>query len=252
MNKGFMTIPFIAYTLSALLLIAGCAPIQDAGLIHAIDESSTNNFIPVTENEYRIQVGDVLAIRSYYDSQLNQEVFVRPDGRISLLLMDDVDVVGMTPVELDRLVTSSYSKLVESPEITVVIKESSDMGFYVGGEVMTESVFPMKRQVTLLQGISMAGGFLDTADRMHVLLLRRQDDGKFINYKIDTNKILTNEKPDIYVRRSDMIYIPRSRIANVNLFVDQYINQIIPRSVLFNFGWFRNKNTNPQDVKIVP
>lgn len=206
-------------------------------------------YAPHVEQEYHIQVGDQLAVRSYYEPQLNQEVFVRPDGRISLLLMGDVAVAGKTPAELAGVVKKAYSRVVDSPDVTVVLKESADFTVYIGGEVRTPSVQPLRGALTVLQGITMVGGFLPTADRHQVLLLRHLEGGEYQTYKIDANKILSNQSQDIYLLRHDMIFVPRTGIADADLFIDQYINQIIPKSVLFNFGWIKNRN--PQ-VEITP
>jgi protein involved in polysaccharide export with SLBB domain len=238
---------FIIIVLAALL--PGCVsnyPVPEV----PDKQAAPHLYVPVVENEYRFQVGDSLSIRSYFDPQLNQDVFVRPDGRISLLLLGDVFVVGMTPSDLDKKVTQAYRRVVDSPEITVVLKETSNSSVYLGGEVKEPSVQPLRGQLTLLQSVTLAGGFLPTANLNQVLLLRKQPDGSFKTFKLDAEKVLTNKVPDIYLQRYDIVYIPKSTIANVDLFVEQYINRIIPSSIRFTYGWIESKDDS--NVTISP
>lgn len=230
-------------------LFAGCASDSSVPEI-AGKEALPSLYVPVVESEYRFQVGDSLAIRSYYDPQLNQEVFVRPDGCISLLFMGDVNVVGMTPSKLDEIVTDAYRGIVQSPEVTVVLKETSGSSVYLGGEVKHPSVQPLRGQLTLLQSIALAGGFLSSANLNQVLLMRKQTDGSFKTYKLNVEEVLESNTPDLYLQRYDIVYVPKSTIANVNQFVDQYINKIIPTSVRFTYGWVENRGNS--EVHISP
>ena len=238
----------LAFLLGMGIVLSACAsnypvpPVPD-------QKEAPAFYAPQVEEEYRLQVGDVISIRSYYDPQLNQEIFVRTDGRISLLLMNDIRVVGMTPDELDKLITQRYSKVVDSPEITVVLKKTAGLNVYLGGEVKSPSLQKLEGQLTVLQSITLAGGVLPSANMNQVLLLRRSNDGVFKVYKVDLEKVLRNEASDIFLQRQDVVYVPRTAIADIGKFVDQYINNIIPRSVLLSYGWVRNVNSA---VEIVP
>lgn len=199
-------------------------------------------YAPPVEKEYRIQVGDSLAIRSYFDSQLNQDVVVRPDGRISLLLMGDVQVVGRTPKQLADSIKETYRRLTDNPDFTVVVAKSAAKSVYVGGELQHPSMQPMEGPLTVTQAIIMVGGFLPSANRNQVLLLRRGEDGHFSVFKMDIEKVLSNEISDVYLQRQDVVYVPKSAIGNVNEFVQMYINNIIPHSVSITYGWFNGLN----------
>ena len=203
---------------------------------------------PAVERETRFQVDDRIAIRSYYDPQFNQELVVRPDGKISPLLLGDVDVLGKTPAELRTLLLAEYTRMAGSPDIIVALADSADLSIYLGGEVKQPSVHRLRGSLTVLQAVSLAGGLLPTANERQILLIRRQPDGALDVYGIDLHKVLRNEMPDVFVQRHDVVYAPRTVIADVNRYVDQYVNGLIPDSVLFNFGWISHRDTGSVEV----
>ena len=177
--------------------------------------------------EYRLHVGDEIELKFYLSPELNQEVIVRPDGRISLQLIDDVAAVGLTPLELDRVVTDGYRTELRDPQITVILKKLAAK-VYVGGEVRQPRFVAYSGSLTVLQAVFEAGGFSDTAEPSSVILLRRLNDDKGIAAKLDLTKVMSAEAEDIALLPSDTIFIPKSTIAEVNLFVEQYITKLIP------------------------
>jgi len=180
-----------------------------------------------SNREYRLQVGDEIQLKFYLSPELDQEVIVRPDGRISLQLLDDVAAVGLTPMELDRIVTDRYRTELRNPEITVMVKRLAAK-VYVGGEVRQPRFVAYSGSLTVLQAVFEAGGFMDTAEPASVILLRRLNDDKGIAAKLDLKKVINAEAEDIALMPSDIIFIPKSTIAEVNLFVEQYITKMIP------------------------
>ena len=177
--------------------------------------------------EYRLQVGDEIQLKFFLSPELDQDVMVRPDGRISLSLLDDVAAVGLTPMELDRIVTEGYRTELRDPKITVIVKRLAAK-VYVGGEVRQPRFVAHSGSLTVLQAIFEAGGFADTAEPSSVILLRRLNGDKGIAAKLDLKKVMNAEAEDIALIPSDTIFIPKSTIAEVNLFVEQYITKLIP------------------------
>lgn len=237
------------FLLVAVALLAGCAlsyPVADLPTA----EEAPNFYRPQVEAQYRLQVGDGIAIRSYYDSQLNQEMVVRPDGRISVMLMGELKVVGMAPEELAGQIGKHYSRILNGTDVTVVLTHSANMNIFLSGELKNPSLLSLEGDLTLLQAVARSGGFLSSANTESVLLIRSLDEGKLEVRKINIEKILRNEAPDVYLRRRDVVFVPKSDIAQVGLFVDQYINAIVPRFVQVQFGWFRTtaKNKDPAVV----
>jgi protein involved in polysaccharide export with SLBB domain len=193
----------------------------------ALKTSADLSLISRPNQEYRLRVGDEIEVKFFMSPELNQDVTVRPDGRISLQLLDDVAAVGLTPVELDRIVTEGYRTELRDPQITVILKRLAAK-VYVGGEVRQPRFVAHTGSLTALQAVFEAGGFADTAEPSSVILLRRLNGDKGMAAKLDLKKVMSAEAEDIALMPSDTIFIPRSTIAEVNLFVEQYITKLIP------------------------
>jgi protein involved in polysaccharide export with SLBB domain len=231
-----------------LVGLIGCA--SSVPPLPAIPESAS---VPpaVADVPYRVQVGDLLAVRSYYDPQLNQDVRVRPDGRISLLLVGEMEVVDKTVPELTSAMTEAYGRLVEAPEVTVVLGEAVGMNVYFGGEVRTPSVHRLEGPLTVAQGLMLAGGLLEAGDPHQVILLRREDPRTFRSYVVDLDAILTGGAPDVYLRPSDVVHVPKTGIAEANKFVAQHIDRIIPQALRFAIGYTVFTNTGSPEASTI-
>jgi polysaccharide export outer membrane protein len=226
---------FRILNLLLLFCIAGCIRYPDIPQIPD-EAASPELYAPHLEPSYPIQIGDVLTVRSYYNPNLDQEVLVRPDGRISLLIIGEVEVAGMTPSELNKIVSDRYRELSSSTDTVVGVKVSSGLGVYLMGELKTPAMHRLQGSLTLMQAVAESGGFLPTANKSEIVVFRRQGNGRFVGYKVDGERILSHEAADPYLARADIVYVPKSQIANVNQFVDQYISQVVPRFVLTTFG----------------
>jgi len=180
---------------------------------------------------YRIKIGDTLDVRFYNSPELNiEQVPVRNDGKISLELVGDVQAAGLEPAELSRKLTGAYASELTNPRVTVILRRFGGQ-VYVDGEVRTPSPVPIGTGLTTAQAISSAGGFTDRARRDSVVLIRRVE-GSYRGYRLPLNKVVSGEdfSYDIALQDSDILYVPKSKIANVNLFIDQYIRQTLPVS----------------------
>lgn len=193
------------------------------------------------EEEYKIRVGDRLDIRLYYNSDLNQEVIVRPDGRISLQLVHEVTAAGLTPAQLNEVLTKEYDKHLEQPEVAVIVAGFGGHKVYVSGEVGAPGVREAAGPMTVMQAISASGGFKDTARVNEVVVIRRNDE-TFKPFPITVNLENTlkgtDMSQDILLMPYDIVFVPRSPIANVDLWVEQYINKPLsaPRDFLLFYS----------------
>ena len=185
---------------------------------------------PPPAEEYRIQAGDQLDIKFYYNKDLNEQVTVRPDGRISLQLVKTVVAAGLTPEQLTDHLKKAYGAQLKNPEITVIVRSFGSQRVYVDGEVNKPGLVNLVDPTTALQSISQAGGLKDSARTDEVILIRRSADNKFTATMLNLEKALdgTDTKQDIVLMPLDIIYVPKSHIANVNVWVDQYIRKNIP------------------------
>ena len=190
--------------------------------------------------EYRMQPGDEMDIIFFFNPELNQTVFVRPDGKISLPVVDDVQAAGLTPSELDALITQIYARELRKPMVTVIVKTFTGRQVYVGGEVGKPGVVQLATHMTALQAVINAGGFLDTAKPEATLVIRQGGEADApIPIRLDLEESIDGETTlgDIQLQPYDVVYVPKTWIANANVFVDQYI-----RGLLMFRGWSINLN----------
>ncbi len=190
-----------------------------------------------TAGKYTIGPGDDLLINSFYHPELKQPVTVQSDGRVSLLLVGSTMAARKTPQQLGQELSRGYSKFLENADVTVTLTASAGLAVFVGGEVAKPSVVPIKGELSLLQSITEAGGFKETANKDQILILRQTREGHFQTFQANASEVLHNEAPELYLQQHDIVYVPRTKIAQVDQFVDQYISQIVPRWLNTTFGF---------------
>ncbi|MCX8022621.1 MAG: polysaccharide export protein [Syntrophorhabdaceae bacterium] len=184
------------------------------------------------DTPYKIQVGDTLDIKFFYNPELNErDLPVRPDGRISLQLIDEVYVAGLTPLELRDLLKKKYETTeLKNVEISVIVRSFSHQKVFVDGEVGVPTLVPIMGQLTVMQAIAQARGMKETARRWEVIVIRFGRDHKPMITTVNLDKVLdgTDLNQDILLMPYDIVYVPRSPIANFDLWVDQYIRRALP------------------------
>ena len=185
--------------------------------------------------EYVIQAGDELSLKFFYHTALNEEVKVRPDGRISLQLVGEIMAAGRTPRELTEQLQASYGAKLVEPEVAVIVKTFSGYRIFVAGEVGVPGEHPLVGRTTVLQAIAQAEGLKVTARTTEVLVIRRNLDATPHVIPVNLKSILdgTDLRQDLVLAPYDVIFVPRSRVSNVNNFVEQFLTNNIP----FSFGF---------------
>jgi polysaccharide biosynthesis/export protein len=193
---------------------------------------------------YLLQLGDVLEIKFFYNAELNESVPVRPDGRISLRLVNDVQAAGRTPSELRAELMKLYAETLRQPELAVIVKEFAARRIYVGGEVNTPSLIRVPGPITLLQALFEAGGIKRSGKADSVVVLRYKGTTQPEFMTVDLKGVFENGAPgsDIALQASDIIWVPKTRIARMDDFLDQYVRELIPipltLGVSYVFGGF--------------
>ncbi len=168
-------------------------------------------------------------MRFTYQPEMNEQVPVRPDGRISLVSTGEIDAVGRTPPELERVIVERTSAHLRNPEVTVIVTKLGEQRVYVGGEVGSPGYIPLRGGMTPLQAVLERGGFKTTAKRESVLLLTPGADGSFSAARIDMKQVVDDGVPErVRLHPNDVLYVPRTWIADMNVVVDQYIRGLIP------------------------
>lgn len=217
---------FLPLVLLAAAVAGGCATSTPQ------PTSSPQGLVPPAESqaEYVIQRGDTLLIKFYYHPDNDQEVVVRPDGKIPLSLVGDVQAAGLTSVQLSEELVRRYSANLRDPKVAVGLKAQGARGIYVGGEVVRPSFVQYRQGVTAIQVILEAGGLKDTAKPSDVVVLQKGADDRYRVSKINIDEIISNGDmgSDITLGPSDVVFVPRSAVANANLFVEQYIIRMLP------------------------
>jgi polysaccharide export outer membrane protein len=212
------------------LLIYGCAGTQ-ASRSNVIDAAAVGtSFSTAVLPDYRIGILDELEIRVRYHERLNGISKVRPDGRITLEDIGDIFVAGMTPAQLDSVITAAYDEIIHEPEVTVFVRSFGSLSVYVCGEVRDAGVFEMKPKMTVLQAVAAARGPIRGAKMNSVMLLRRNAAGDIKAIRLDLNStaVMNAEYRDLYVQPEDIIFVPKTFIASVNNFLTQVYDGLFP------------------------
>lgn len=240
----------------ALSVLAGCTTISTAHLPTADALPLVDDDGSLPEAEYRIRAGDELDIKFFYTRELNESPKVRPDGFITLQLVDDVRAGGLTPRQLKDTLVERYAGHLKQPVVSVIVRSFSSFRAYVGGEVSVPQLVPLDGGITPLQAIARAGGVRTSANLQSVVLIRKGPQGQPVPYQLDlSDDALSAGRRDARVALlpSDVLYIPRSRIANANVFVQQYISDLmLLRGVQLGFSTNYIYNRDRADVTVPP
>ena len=209
----------------------------------ALSTTSAGAQTPDPKSPYVLQVGDEIQVRAFQIPELEDTLRVRPDGKISLLLIDDVQAAGLTTAELDEVLTTKYSEFYRSPRLTIVVRTFANLKIYVGGEVGQPALLPLNGELTALAAILQAGGFRDSASRSSVILLRKGPDNKPITMRLNLLDVIEEGNVDASLQPFDVVYVPKKFISKANLFVQQYIRDLLPIATTANFSYIFGTST---------
>ncbi len=187
-----------------------------------------------------LQPGDLLKIKFMGWPELDEEQAIRPDGKIALLLVGDVEAAGQTPEQLRAKLLGLYTSKIKNPEegsINVVVSGFDSQRVYVGGEVKLPGLVMLKGKLTPLEAIMQCGGFLKESAKLSTVVVIRQRDGKQYAVALDLKKSLEQpESTPFYLQAHDVVYVSRTAIDRVDQWVNQYVNQIIPKNLHYTFS----------------
>lgn len=170
------------------MVVIGCSPFDPKPEPAAITTAS------YASGDYKIGPEDVLEIIVWRNQDLSKTVTVRPDGKISLPLIGDVYAVGLTPDQLTKEIVNRLKEYKENPNVSVVVKEVNSYGIYVLGEVAHPGKYQLKSYTTVLQAVSMAGGFTPYASKSKMFMLRKVPDRETeVRIPIDYDEIVSGE-----------------------------------------------------------
>jgi len=196
-------------------------------------------------SSYRLALGDVLDLKFPYHSEFNATVTIRPDGYISLVMIGEVRAEGRTPLELATVINDSYTRVVRNPNAAVIVREFTPQRVAQAGEVVAPGAVDLHGRVTSLQAILKTGGLKTSAKVDAVLLTRYTDDNHAEVRTLNLKRVLEGRESDAVLQPYDVLYVPTSKIGKVGLFMEQYVNSVIPRNLLFPY----NLNTTVVTVR---
>jgi len=161
------------------------------------------------DSDYRIGPQDIVRIDVWKEPDITRTIPVRPDGKISLPLLNDVQAAGLTAQELATTITKGLEKYINSPQVTVTIMETNSRRVYVTGEVARAGALPLLPKMTVLQALSSSGGFTQFARIKNIYVLRLVD-GKQVKLPFNYKEVIAGKKPEdnIELQPGDVIVVP--------------------------------------------
>jgi len=194
-------------------------------------------------DEYRIGVGDELHVRFTYQPEMNEEVPVRTDGRITLATTGELVAAGRTPHELEEIIVRESSVRLRDPEVRVIVTKMGEKRVYVGGEVGRPGFVTLQPGMTPLQAVLHAGGFRVTAKLDSVLLLSPGREGDMGAARMNMQQVVEEGVPErVRLAAGDVVFVPSTWIADMNDVVNLYVRGLIPVLPRVGAGYSLNNN----------
>ena len=209
--KGMKTVDASSLEPNGYPTLSGKTNVERSSIVHGQEHEK----ISIDDPRYIIQPGDQLSIKFFFNPELNEEdLVVRPDGHISLQLVNEVKASDLTPLQLKGILEKKYVGQLKNPEIAVIVRSIREpYRIYVDGEVAKPGEYEMVGSISVLQAIARAGGMKeDTAKKSSVKVIREDQDGQRFVINVDLDGALNGGdlSQDIRLLPSDMVYVPRS------------------------------------------
>ncbi len=230
--------------LVAALLLAACTTQSLA----PVPTDQPTGFAPWAEAApaYRFGAGDKLKVQFLLTPEMNETVLVAPDGGIALRTAGQLPAAGLTAAELERDVAAAARRVLRQPIVTVSLEEAGGAEVLVGGAVMRPGAVPLSRPRGVLEAVVLAGGFAPDARMTEVVLIRRGAANRPMLRVVDANAFVStaDARQDVPVFPGDIVYVPRSRLGEVNLWIEQALNRVIPFNRSFSYAINRGNTVN--------
>ena len=159
---------------------------------------------PVDPNKYLIGPEDVLFVKVWRENDFTLPVAVRPDGKITMPLVGEVQAAGQTPLQLTKTITELLTKYINNPEVTIFVTEVRSKKYYIIGEVLRAGAFPLVTPTTVLEALVNAGGFKEFANTKKIKILRGN---KVLNFNYNDVTKAKHLEQNIYVENGDKIIV---------------------------------------------
>ncbi|MES2862033.1 MAG: polysaccharide biosynthesis/export family protein [Pseudomonadota bacterium] len=223
-------------TLSRRAILASALALSACGTTQSITpvEREPQGFAPWSDAApaYRLGVGDRLKIDYLLTPEMSQEAVVEPDGFVSLRAAGRLPAQTLTPSQLETAVAQASAARLRQPIVSLSVVEARAARIVVGGAVHRPGVYPLSARASVLEAVMLAGGFSPESRMDQVVVIRQRPGQPAMLRTLDLRRFAATGDPaaTITLASEDMIFVPRSRIAEVNLWVDQYVNRLLPFS----------------------
>lgn len=203
------------------------APVQEAKKEEKKEKQTEE---PYRLPPYRLGYGDKVEVKFFNNDEYNELLTVRPDGKITLQLIGDVDVMGKTPTEITQIITDVYAEILLKPEVTVFVREFGGQLCYVMGEVNLPGAIEISKGMTLMRAVAAAGGPKNTAKLSSVILIRSDDlkRAEVSRRNLSLGNLSKHTEQDLSIQAYDIIYVPKTFIADISAFVTQIYEIVLP------------------------
>jgi polysaccharide export outer membrane protein len=192
-----------------LAMVAVCAALAGPGPATAADASPGPAAEPPAVQPYRIGPEDTLHISVWKNEAMSRTVPVRPDGMVSLPLINDVEAAGLTPMELRGRIAEKLAEYIPSPEVSVILTDVRSFKVSVIGEVARPARYELKAATTVLDVLALAGGFTQFASRTRIVVLRPA--GKTVaRVPFNYQKVIAggSEQENFHLQPGDIVLVP--------------------------------------------
>ena len=177
------------------------------GLAAAQEQAKGHSGVTGADGDYKIGPEDVLDIAVWNNTAISRSVPVRPDGKISLPLLNDVQAAGLSAMQLRDALTKKLAEYVPTPEVSIIVREVRSFKVSVIGEIKTPGRYELRSRTTVLDAIAQAGSFSTFAARGQIFVLRL-DGVTSKRIPFNYNKALGGEQENFYLRNGDIILVP--------------------------------------------
>ena len=160
-----------------------------------------------SDQQYVIGPSDVLGINVWRETDLSGQVQVRPDGKISMPLLNDVQAAGLTSEQLSADITTRLKKFLEEPRVTVSVIQINSKKIFIVGEVSRTGAVPLTPGMTILQALAQAGGFSEFANTGKIYVMRTEN-GQTVKYPVNYKNLLKGRDQNFMLMAGDTIVVP--------------------------------------------
>ncbi|MGH7803502.1 MAG: polysaccharide biosynthesis/export family protein [Candidatus Binatia bacterium] len=210
--------------------LAGCASSVSVPLLtreEAVTFRAAGNYL---DANYRLETGDSLKITFPFHAEMDRQETIRPDGRITVPAIGEVVAYGSTTTALETTLAQRSSSFLKNPEVHVTVVAFAEKTIFVTGEVRRPGMLPYRANLTPLQAVVEAGGLLESAHVENVVLIRSAGpNDQFVSRRLNLQETITaGADQPLELAPRDVLYVPRTAIAEADLWIDQHVTRLFP------------------------